>query len=178
MHYTISHSTLGLVLVAESATGICAVLLGDDPDALRGDLRRRFPDASATAGDGSADARAAMIVRALERPADAAEAEALPLDLHGTAFQREVWNALRAVPAGTTATYAAIARGLGRATSARAVAQACAANPVAVLVPCHRVVRSDGAMAGYRWGGERKRVLLEREAAGIGAGARMSTSPP
>ena len=176
MYYTINRSTLGLVLVAESAAGITAVLLGDDADALRDDLRRRFPGASATPGDGSEQARAATIVRALERPADAAAAGALPLDLHGTAFQRDVWNALRAVPAGTTATYGAIARRLGRATSARAVAQACAANPVAVLVPCHRVVRSDGAMAGYRWGVERKRVLLEREAAGIRAGAR--TPPP
>jgi len=111
-----------------------------------------------------------MIVRALERPGEDAAAEGLPLDLRGTAFQREVWHAIRTVPAGTTATYAAIARRLGRATSARAVAQACAANPVAVLVPCHRVVRSDGAMAGYRWGMERKRVLLEREARPSAAG--------
>ena len=164
MQYTINQSTLGLVLVAESPSGICAVLLGDDADALRRDLQRRFPAEVLARGAADAEARAAAVVRALERPGDHRAAEALPLDLHGTAFQREVWDELRAVPAGTTATYAAIARRLGRATSARAVAHACAANPVAVLVPCHRIVRSDGAMAGYRWGVERKRRLLEREA--------------
>jgi AraC family transcriptional regulator of adaptative response/methylated-DNA-[protein]-cysteine methyltransferase len=177
MQYTISESTLGLVLIAESATGICAVLLGDDADLLRDDLRRRFPALTPAPGDRGTQVRAAEVVRALEHPGGDGGGDTLPLDLHGTAFQREVWGALRTVPPGTTATYAAIARRLGRATSARAVAQACAANPVAVLVPCHRVIRSDGAMAGYRWGIERKRALLEREAQASVAGTRRSTSP-
>lgn len=177
MQYTINESTLGLVLVAESAAGICAVLMGDDADVLRDDLRRRFPAVVLARGNREAETRAAEVVRTLESPGGDGAVEALPLDLHGTLFQRQVWDALRKVPAGTTATYAAIARRLGRATSARAVAQACAANPVAVLVPCHRAVRSDGAMAGYRWGIGRKRALLQREAQAIAAGTRRSTSP-
>ena len=177
MQYTISESTLGLVLTAESAAGICAVLLGDDAGALRDDLRHRFPGAELREGDVEAQRRAAGVVSALEHPAHDDLSRAFPLDLRGTGFQRNVWHALRDIPAGATATYTTIAHRLGRPTSARAVAQACAANPIAVLVPCHRVVRSDGALAGYRWGLERKRTLLEREAGETVAGTRRSAPP-
>jgi AraC family transcriptional regulator of adaptative response/methylated-DNA-[protein]-cysteine methyltransferase len=177
MQYTISESTLGLVLTAESAAGVCAVLLGNDAGALRDDVRRRFPGTELREGGVEMQRRAAGVVRALEHPAHDDLSRAFPLDLRGTGFQRNVWNALRDIPAGATATYTTIARRLGRPTSARAVARACAANPIAVLIPCHRVVRSDGAPAGYRWGLERKRTLLEREAAETAAGTRRSAPP-
>lgn len=163
MQFTINDSTLGLVLVAERAAGVSAVLLGDDPDALRHELQRRFPAETLAQGDAAAKTRAAAVVSILEAPAGAAAAVDLPLDLQGSPFQQAVWQALREIPSGATASYAEVAARIGRASSARAVAQACAANPIAVLVPCHRVVRTDGALAGYRWGIERKRTLLRRE---------------
>ena len=177
MQYTISESTLGLVLTAESAAGICAVLLGDDAGALRDDLRRRFPGAELREGDAGVQGRAARLVSALEHPVHDNVSRAFPLDLRGTGFQRNVWNALRDIQPGVTTTYTTIARRLGRPSSARAVAHACAANPIAVLIPCHRVVRSDGALAGYRWGIERKRALLEREAGASRTGTRQSAPP-
>ena len=153
-------SSLGAVLVARSGTGVAAVLLGDDRAALLADLRRRFPRAALLDGDGDAAALAARVAALVESPA---RADDVPLDRRGTPFQRAVWGALREIPAGSTATYSELADRIGAPTSARAVAGACAANPLAVLVPCHRAVRSDGSLAGYRWGVERKRALLERE---------------
>jgi AraC family transcriptional regulator, regulatory protein of adaptative response / methylated-DNA-[protein]-cysteine methyltransferase len=151
---------LGTLLVAATQRGVCALLLGDDADELQKDLRRRFPRAQLQAGDRRFARLLSRVVRALERPALAAR---LPLDLRGTVFQRRVWEALRAVPAGTTVSYAEIARRIGRPRAVRAVGQAIGANPVAVAVPCHRIIRSDGSLCGYHWGSERKRALLERE---------------
>lgn len=161
LRVTIAPTSLGLALVACSAAGVRALLLGDDAQALRDDFARRFPRAEVLEGDaGDAVARAAL--RALESPEDVST-RTLPLDPAGTVFQKRVWEALRRIPAGRTATYTDIAQQLGAPTATRAVAQACAANALAVLVPCHRVIRQDGALAGYRWGVERKRALLERE---------------
>jgi len=153
-------SSLGSVLVACSGRGISAVLLGDDPAELAAEVRRRFPDAVPAGDDPAIGALATRVVEVIESPAREID---LPLDLQGTDFQRAVWDALRAIPAGSTATYAQIAGRIGRPAAVRAVGQACGANHVAVLVPCHRVLRRDGSLSGYRWGTERKRVLLERE---------------
>jgi AraC family transcriptional regulator of adaptative response/methylated-DNA-[protein]-cysteine methyltransferase len=152
--------SLGLALVAESARGVCAILLGDEPEALHEDLRRRFPRARLVAGDGSFAATVARVVACVETPRLGLD---LPLDVRGTAFQHRVWRALREIPPGMTATYAEIARRIGTPKAVRAVAGACAANPLAVAIPCHRVIRNDGALAGYRWGIARKRELLGRE---------------
>lgn len=151
---------LGLTLVATSDDGIRAITLGDDAATLAADLAARFPKArlvedAAALGDLTAQVRALV--------ADPRARTRLPLADQGTDLQRAVWSALRAIPAGTTASYGDIARAIGRPTAVRAVAQACAANPLAVVTPCHRVVRSDGGLSGYRWGVERKRALLARE---------------
>jgi AraC family transcriptional regulator of adaptative response/methylated-DNA-[protein]-cysteine methyltransferase len=157
---------LGQLLVAVTARGVCALTLGDDADALREDLRVRFPLAEIVEASGDEDGRedleplAAAAVRMIESPE---LADALPLDLVGTAFQQRVWRALREVPAGETVTYAELARRIGAPAAIRAVGSACARNPVAVAVPCHRVLRSNGDLGGYRWGLSRKRALLERE---------------
>lgn len=161
IRFAIVPSSLGAVLVACSPRGISAVLLGDDRAELEHEVRRRFPNAVAS-DDRDVTSLAQRVARAVESPA---RGDDLPLDLHGTDFQREVWTALRAIPAGTTATYSEIAERIGRPAAVRAVGQACGANNVAVLVPCHRVVRGDGSLSGYRWGVERKRALLERERA-------------
>ena len=153
-------SSLGSVLVACSDRGISAVLLGDDPAELANEIQRRFPGAVSAGDDLAIGALATRVVEVIESPARETD---LPLDLQGTEFQRAVWDALRAIPAGSTATYAQIAGRIGRPAAVRAVGQACGANHVAVLVPCHRVLRRDGSLSGYRWGTERKRVLLERE---------------
>jgi len=158
--YAFTGCTLGTALVAAGDAGVRAVLLGDDRDALLADLQRRFPAAALVEGGGDVRALAGRVARAME---DASRADDVALDPAGTAFQRDVWRALRDIPAGTTSTYTEIARRIGRPASVRAVAQACAANPIAVIVPCHRVLRSDGGLSGYRWGVERKRALLERE---------------
>jgi AraC family transcriptional regulator of adaptative response/methylated-DNA-[protein]-cysteine methyltransferase len=160
-----AESSLGVVFVALSAKGITAVLLGNDRAALGLDLERRFPGATLVAGDASVAELAAKVAAMIESPARATELAALPIDLRGTEFQRAVWQALREIPAGSTASYTDIASRMGLPKSVRAVARACASNTLAVLVPCHRVVRSNGSLAGYRWGVERKRALLEREAA-------------
>ncbi|MBA3342754.1 MAG: methylated-DNA--[protein]-cysteine S-methyltransferase [Gemmatimonadaceae bacterium] len=157
----IRKSSIGLILVAHGRKGVVAVMIGDDRNALRSDMRIRFPLVSLVDGDSESDAIAARIIEFIESPSRALE---LPLDMRGSDFQREVWRALRAIPPGRTATYAEVARSLGRPSAVRAVAAACAANPLAVVVPCHRVVRSDGGLAGYRWGIDRKRALLAREA--------------
>jgi len=162
MRFVIGVSSLGLVLVARGEGGIRAVLFGEDRDALREELRRRFPDAPIAEGDEALHAVAARVIAGIESPAQAPD---VPIDPQGTPFQRMVWQALREIPPGSTATYTQVAERVGAPTSARAVAQACAANAIAVLVPCHRVVRGDGSLSRYRWGIERKRELLEREAA-------------
>jgi AraC family transcriptional regulator of adaptative response/methylated-DNA-[protein]-cysteine methyltransferase len=162
IRYACAPCALGVVLVAATARGVCAILLGDRADALATELHRRFPRAAITGPeDGLAEELAAIVAR-IARPGDTHPA--LPLDIRGTAFQRRVWEALRAIPAGRTETYGAVARRIGHPSAVRAVAAACGANPVAVVVPCHRVIGADGALTGYRWGVERKRELLRREA--------------
>jgi AraC family transcriptional regulator, regulatory protein of adaptative response / methylated-DNA-[protein]-cysteine methyltransferase len=157
--FAIGQSELGLVLVARAARGICAILLGDDPALIRAELHARFPRAAITE-DAALAADLAQAIAHIEHPAPHF---ALPLDIRGTAFQRLVWEALRAVPPGETRVYSQIAESLGRPSAIRAVAGACAANPLAVVVPCHRIVAKDGGLAGYRWGISRKRALLARE---------------
>jgi len=161
--YALAPCTLGTVLAAATARGLCAILLGDDADALVADLHARFPQAALAPAGPAFAATLAQVVAAIDAPHTAA---ALPLDVRGTAFQQRVWQALRAIPHGATVTYTELAAQLGMPQGARAVAGACAANPAAVAIPCHRVVRSGGALAGYRWGLERKRALLERERTG------------
>jgi AraC family transcriptional regulator, regulatory protein of adaptative response / methylated-DNA-[protein]-cysteine methyltransferase len=161
---TIRHASaeteLGRVRVAATARGICAITFGEDDAEHAAWLRRRFPEAEIIPGDAGFAATLKAVVALIERPSSDA---GLPLDLRGTAFQERVWAALRAIPPGTTASYAGIAAAIGQPTAARGVASACAANPVAVAVPCHRVVRADGSLSGYRWGVERKAALLARE---------------
>jgi AraC family transcriptional regulator of adaptative response/methylated-DNA-[protein]-cysteine methyltransferase len=161
IRFAVGSSSLGAILVARSGRGVCAILLGDDPDRLVRDLRDRFPRARLIGGDADFGRWVAKVVGLVEAPGTGLD---LPLDVRGTAFQQRVWQALRRIPAGKTATYSQIARRIGAPKAVRAVAQACAANPLAVAIPCHRVVRNDGALAGYRWGVARKRALLEREA--------------
>lgn len=153
---------LGLLLVATGERGLCAVALGEDAAALAGNCQARFPGATAAGGHPHLDALQARVARLVERPDERFEG---PLDLRGTPFQLAIWRSLRALPAGRTVSYGALAAGLGRPGAARAVAAACAANPLALVIPCHRVVRGDGGLAGYRWGLARKRALLAREAA-------------
>lgn len=161
MHFAIAESSLGAVLIAQSPRGVCAILMGDDPEALVRDLQDRFPKAELIGGDAGFEALVAKVVGFIEAPALGLD---LPLDIRGTAFQQRVWQALREVPAGSTASYTEIAERIGAPKSVRAVAQACAANALALAIPCHRVVRNDGGLSGYRWGVERKRELLDREA--------------
>lgn len=158
--FTVAQSSLGSILVARSKRGVCAILLGDAPDLLVRDLQDRFPNARLTCGDAGFDSLVSQVVGLVENPRRGLD---LPLDVRGTAFQRRVWEVLREIPAGTTASYAEIAERIGAPGAVRAVAGACAANSLAVVIPCHRVVRSDGALSGYRWGIERKRELLRRE---------------
>ena len=161
LRFAIGDSSLGAVLVAATATGVCAIMIGDEPEALARDLRVRFPKAEISGGDADFAATVAAVVSLVEQPGRRCD---LPLDIAGTAFQQRVWAALRDIPAGTTTTYAAIAGTIGAPGAVRAVATACGANKLAVAIPCHRVVRTDGALAGYRWGVARKRALLDREA--------------
>lgn len=162
LRFAVGQSSLGAILVASSEKGVAAILIDDDPDTLVRDLQDRFPNATLVGGDAEYEALVAQVVGIVEAPGTALD---LPLDVRGTAFQQRVWNALRAIPAGVTTTYAEIARAIGAPKSTRAVAGACAANALAVAIPCHRVVRNDGALSGYRWGVERKRTLIAREAA-------------
>lgn len=161
IRYAIGKCSLGAILVAQSDLGVCAILMGDDPVALAQDLRNRFPKGARVGGDTKLDHVVARVVDFVEAPGPKLD---LPLDARGTAFQLKVWQALLEIPAGRTMSYAGLAKGIGAPKSVRAVARACGANALAVAVPCHRVVRSDGALSGYRWGVERKRALLEREA--------------
>jgi AraC family transcriptional regulator of adaptative response/methylated-DNA-[protein]-cysteine methyltransferase len=161
IRFAVGQCSLGAILVAQSQRGICAILLGDDPDRLARDLQDQFPRANILGGDGEFEQLIAQVVGFIEAPAIGLQ---LPLDVQGTAFQERVWRALREIPPGTTVSYAKIATRIGSPKAVRAVAQACAANHIAVAIPCHRVVRRDGKLAGYRWGVERKRELLRREA--------------
>jgi AraC family transcriptional regulator, regulatory protein of adaptative response / methylated-DNA-[protein]-cysteine methyltransferase len=165
VHVAVAETSLGAVLVAVTGRGVCAIELGDDPDELLATFQQRFHAADVRAGDDAFERTVALVVGLVEHPAVPVDPEALPLDVRGTAFQERVWQALRAVPAGTTTTYTEVAEAIGAPTSVRAVAGACAANHLAIAVPCHRVVRTDGGLSGYRWGVERKQALLERESA-------------
>ncbi|MGD9599694.1 MAG: bifunctional DNA-binding transcriptional regulator/O6-methylguanine-DNA methyltransferase Ada [Steroidobacteraceae bacterium] len=161
MHFAVGECSLGAILVAASARGICAILLGDDPAALTRELQEQFPKAELIGGDADFERVVAKVVGLVETPALGLD---LPLDVRGTAFQRRVWQALRGIPPGSTASYREIAERIGAPKAVRAVGQACGANQLAVAIPCHRVVRTDGDLSGYRWGIERKRTLLAREA--------------
>ncbi|HEX8416150.1 MAG TPA: bifunctional DNA-binding transcriptional regulator/O6-methylguanine-DNA methyltransferase Ada [Methylobacterium sp.] len=160
IRFGVGACSLGSILVAATDRGVCAILLGDDPDALARDLQDRFPKAAIVGGDTGFEALVARAVGLVDLPRQRFD---LPLDIGGTAFQQQVWAALRAIPAGETATYTEIAAAIGKPAAVRAVAMACGANAHAVAIPCHRVVRSDGSLSGYRWGVERKRALLDRE---------------
>ena len=161
LRFAIGECSLGAILVAASEKGVCAVLLGDDPDALAQALQNQFPRAELIGGDAAFERLAAKVIGFVEAPGIGLD---LPLDVRGTAFQHRVWDALRRIPAGATASYAEIAQRIGSPKSVRAVARACAANRLAVAIPCHRVVRTDGSLSGYRWGVARKRTLLGKEA--------------
>lgn len=161
IRFAVGECSLGSILVARSAKGVCAISLGDDPDALVRELQDRFPRAELVGGDADFEGLVARVVGFVEAPGLGPD---LPLDVRGTAFQRRVWRVLCEIPAGATASYAEIAARIGAPKAVRAVAAACAANTLAVAIPCHRVVRTGGALSGYRWGVERKHLLLEREA--------------
>ena len=160
IRFAVGQCSLGSVLVAQSAKGVCAILLGDDADALVRDLQDRFPQAILVGGDVAFEQTVAKVIGFVEKPALGLD---LPLDVRGTAFQQRVWAALRRIPMGSTVSYAKIASRIGAPNGARAVAQACGANVLAVAIPCHRVVRTDGSLSGYRWGVSRKKNLLARE---------------
>lgn len=160
VRFAVGECSLGSIIVAATDKGVCAILLGDDPDVLVRDIEDRFPKAQLIGGDVDFEQLVAKVVGFVEAPALGLD---LPLDVRGTAFQQRVWQALREIPVGSTASYTEVAARIGAPKAARAVAQACASNSIAVAIPCHRVVRSDGALSGYRWGVERKRVLLDRE---------------
>ncbi len=161
IRFAIAQSTLGSILVAQSQRGICAIMLGDDPDSLLRQLQDQFPKAQLLGGDADFEKLVAQVVGFIEAPSMGLN---LPLDVRGTVFQERVWRALSEIPPGTTVSYSDIAERIGSPRAVRAVAQACGANRIAVAIPCHRVVRRDGDLSGYRWGVERKRELLAREA--------------
>lgn len=161
IRFAIGACTLGAILVAATDKGICAILLGDDPGALARDLQDRFPRAELLGAEAEFEQTVARVVALVEAPEIGLD---LPLDVRGTAFQQRVWQALREIPSGRTVSYAELAQLVGAPKGARAVAGACAANALAVAIPCHRVVRQDGSLSGYRWGVERKQALLDREA--------------
>ena len=161
IRFAVGQCSLGAILVAQSQRGICAILLGDCPDRLVRDLQDQFPKAEIIGCDGEFEQLIAQVVGFIEAPATGLH---LPLDVQGTAFQERVWRALREIPPGTTASYTEIAERIGSPKAVRAVARACATNHIAVAIPCHRVVRRDGDLAGYRWGVDRKRELLRRDA--------------
>lgn len=161
IRFAVAQCSLGSILVASSEKGVCSILLGDDPHALAIDLQDRFPKAKLLGADTAYETLVAKVIGFIEAPRLGLD---LPLDVRGTAFQQRVWQALRQIPAGTTRSYREIANTIGSPKSVRAVAGACAANAIAVAIPCHRVVRTDGNLSGYRWGVERKQALLHREA--------------
>lgn len=161
IRFAVAECSLGSILVACSEKGVCAILLGDDPDTLARNLQDRFSKAGLIGGDAVFERLVAQVVGFVEAPGIGLD---LPLDIRGTAFQQRVWQALKEIPVGQTASYAEIAEWIGEPKAVRAVAQACGANNIAIAIPCHRVVRTDGSLSGYRWGVERKRALLEKEA--------------
>jgi AraC family transcriptional regulator, regulatory protein of adaptative response / methylated-DNA-[protein]-cysteine methyltransferase len=161
IRFAIGECSLGSILVAASERGVCSILIGDDPDALARDLQDRFPRAHLIGGDTKFEQMVAKVVGFVEAPALGLD---LPLDVRGTAFQQRVWQALREIPVGKTVSYSQIANRIGAPKAVRAVGAAVGANPLAVAIPCHRVIRNDGSLCGYRWGVERKRALIEREA--------------
>ena len=161
VRHACSPCPFGWVLVAATDRGVCWIELGDDPDALHGRIAARFPNAEPASDEVGLAPTLAAILAYLDTPARGLD---FPLDIQGTAFQARVWQALRAIPPGSTATYAEIARRIDRPTAARAVARVCASNPIALAIPCHRVIRGDGQLGGFRWGVERKRMLLDHEA--------------
>jgi len=169
IRFAVGQTSLGSILVASSAKGVAAILLGEDPDALVRNLQDRFPKARLIGADAAYEALVARVVGLIEMPRVGLD---LPLDVRGTAFQQRVWQALREIPVGATVSYAEIAQRIGSPKAVRAVAGACAANNLAVAIPCHRVVRNDGALSGYAWGVERKRALLDREDAQAGHQSR------
>src|ERR1700756_4085510 len=160
IRFAIAESSLGSVLVASSEKGVCAILLGDDPEALARDLQDQFPKANLIGGDDKYEKLVAKVVGFIEAPKIGLD---LPLDIRGTAFQQRVWKELQRIPAGKTVCYSEVANRIGFPKSTRAVAQACGANTIAVAVPCHRVLRNNGDVSGYRWGVDRKQALLVRE---------------
>ena len=160
IRFAIGECSLGSILVASSDKGVCAILMGNDPDALARDLQDRFPKANLVGADSEYEKLVAKVVGFIEAPKIGLD---LPLDVRGTAFQRRVWKELQRIPAGKTASYSQVADRIGFPKSARAVAQACGANALAVAIPCHRVLRTDGNISGYGWGVDRKRALLLRE---------------
>ncbi len=160
IRFAVGECSLGSILVASTDKGICAIALGDDPEALVHGLQDRFPKARLIGGDTAFEDLVAKVVGFVEAPGLGL---GLPLDVRGTAFQQRVWQALREIPAGHTVSYAQVAHRIGEPGAVRAVAQACGANSIAVAIPCHRVIRNDGGLSGYRWGVERKRALLDRE---------------
>ena len=160
IRFAVAACSLGAILVAATERGICAVLMGDDPEPLVRDLQDRFPKANLIGADAGFERTVAQVIGLVEAPRIGLD---LPLDVRGTAFQQRVWAALRAIPAGETVSYTELAQRIGSPAAVRAVAGACAANPVAVAIPCHRVVRNDGGLSGYRWGIERKAALIARE---------------
>ena len=162
IRFAVGQCSLGAILVAATEKGVCAIFLGEDPDALVRDLQDRFPNAQLIGGDTAFERLVAQVVGFVEAPTQAVD---FPLDLRGTAFQQKVWQALRKIPAGSTATYSEIAKRIGRPKAVRAVGAACGDNPIAVAIPCHRVLRLDGNLSGYRWGVDRKRALLAKEKA-------------
>ena len=160
IHFAIRECWLGSILVAATSKGICQISFGDNSNKLVQTLHGRFPKAELIGGDSKFERLVASVIRFLDSPAMGLD---LPLDIRGTAFQQRVWQALQKIPLGSTATYRDIAKRIGRPKSVRAVAAACASNSIAVAIPCHRVLRHDGSLAGYRWGVERKKKLLTRE---------------
>lgn len=160
IRFAVGACSLGAILVAATEKGVCAILLGDDREALERELEKRFAQAHIVSGDEQFSDLVGTVIAHVEAPK---KALLLPLDVRGTAFQQQVWAELRQIPPGSTTTYTEVARRIGKPTSVRAVAGACAANPIAVAIPCHRVVASDGKLSGYRWGIARKRKLLDSE---------------
>ena len=159
--YATAECSLGTILVASSQRGICYISLGNNPDTMIKELKDRFPGSSLVTGNQKHEQLLKKVTEYLEYPAANLD---LPLDIHGTAFQQRVWQALNDIPVGKTASYSEIAKRIGSPTSSRAVARACASNNIAIAIPCHRVVKNDGGLSGYRWGVERKRTLLLNEA--------------
>lgn len=163
IRFSIKQSSLGPTLIAATDAGVCSILFGDDADRLAQELQRRFPRSALIEGDDQFNQIVSMVIDFIERPSST---QTFPVDVRGTVFQKSVWEALSRIPFGKTVSYSDIAKQIGHPKAVRAVAQACGANNIAVAIPCHRVVRTDGALAGYRWGVARKAVLLERERRG------------